>query len=632
MFHSRPEQLLLEDDPAFFPDLALQALDISLLDYDLSTTAPGSRASTTLSPYTAATSPLIDLVQGGPVGGLIIPSGTSDLGVGYGDLGGFISGDDGPGTSTGRQRSALWSRGAGLIAGDVDTGFLPEADFSFDDEGNMLDFATAGAGNAAAVTPAAPPTVQRRLGESEEDARSRVRREHEEARRAGTVPQDEFLNIDIPQFDNDNALPEGSAFPAADERGRSGILRCSESARPDEEEQDIEETSSTGRAPMRRRRQRAPKILPIDYTMEISSRDLKEWQSSYLANMTEAATHKLAHRQQIQAKKNAEHWILGAGLGGIGTGVGISHIPSALSIFSGAALLEALTGIPATEQQQTAGQKHPSSDAEDQDTRRVRPRLSSDGEQLGRGIDEIDIGMLDPKSIDNDNDVEFPREAPSALDDFSSAMPWNISASIRGSSVGRGRAPSLALGAGAGAPTSDTLGGGGGPGSFGRGARRGSRFVSASPLLGRSRPGALQDLPSFAEEGGAGVDAGDEEGGAGRDVRGLDAQDAFELYGPAAGIEMQSVAQSQWQRAALDAEAGNFLAFIEFGILERLGKDGGSGEEDVGFEELLPTGGHSRVVAAQGLLHVLSLVTKHLCVARQEVGFGEIRLGLVVAV
>jgi len=383
-----------------------------------------------------------------------------------------------------------------------------------------------------------------------------------------------------------------------------------------------------------RRRQRAPKVLPIDYTMEISSTNLKEWQKCYLHNMTEAAANKLAHRQQVQAKKNAEHWVLGTGIGGIGSGVGASYIPSALNMFSGAALLEALTGVKSVEQQQTAGQKHSSSDAEDQDGRRVRPRLSDDGEQVGRGVEEGDgmgvgAGMYDNE--DDNNDVEIPREAPDALDDLPSAMPWNITASVRGSSVGRGRAPSLALGAGlrAGAPSSDTIGAGGVPGSLG--GRRGSRLVSASPLLGRSRPGALEDLPSFGE-GAAGIDNGDEDDGVGQGTRVLNTQDAFELYGAAAGVDTQTAAQSQWQRAALDAESSNFLAFIEYGIEEEQKRVDDRVVGDVGFEELLPPGSNSKMVASQGLLHVLSLVTKNLCVAMQEVAFGEIRLGLVATV
>lgn len=129
----RPEQLLLEDDPSFLPDLALAPFDFDLSTFEASLTAESPL--TSLSPHTPTTSS--GTAFGGPVGGLVIP--TSDTGA-VGDIGGFIvPGDDG--------------LGAAAAPGD-DEGFLPEADFSFDAEGNLLDFSVAG----AAPRPSVPGT------------------------------------------------------------------------------------------------------------------------------------------------------------------------------------------------------------------------------------------------------------------------------------------------------------------------------------------------------------------------------------------------------------------------------------------------------------------------------------------
>lgn len=49
----------------------------------------------------------------------------------------------------------------------------------------------------------------------------------------------------------------------------------------------------------------------------------------------------------------------------------------------------------------------------------------------------------------------------------------------------------------------------------------------------------------------------------------------------------------------------------------------------VDFEQLLLPTNNTRVVAAQGLLHVLTLVTKNALIAEQEETFGPISLKVV---
>lgn len=118
--------------------------------------------------------------------------------------------------------------------------------------------------------------------------------------------------------------------------------------------------------------------------------------------------------------------------------------------------------------------------------------------------------------------------------------------------------------------------------------------------------------------------------------------DDFQLYGPAAAVDTQTAAQSQWMRAALNQESTNFLDFVRAEIFTRMAASAeGQGveiselaEDDEGkmvtFEGLLPPGEHSKIVAAQAFHHVLTLASKGLVVVKQEdEEFGEIEMRLV---
>ena len=222
-------------------------------------------------------------------------------------------------------------------------------------------------------------------------------------------------------------------------------------------------------------------------------------------------------------------------------------------------------------------------------------------------------------------------------------MPWNT-ASRHGSARPFGSGLSLPGGVGISSSVAGVAGGMelGPPSALG--GRRAARLTSASPLLGR---GAMMphrysslELPGSEQAkltSGAGADFGfDDAGlpfrGLGNDI--LEKDPEFQLYGPGAAVDTQTAQQSQWVAKALDTEAHNFLAFVTAEIDAKVAA-GGWGEEDedgggrVTFEEMLPPEQHSKVVAAQGLLHVLSLATKGLIEVRQEEAFGEIEIGVV---
>ena len=195
-------------------------------------------------------------------------------------------------------------------------------------------------------------------------------------------------------------------------------------------------------------------------------------------------------------------------------------------------------------------------------------------------------------------------------------MPWNITASARGSSIARGgRTPSVLGGLQAGFPST------GGPSSFGMPLALGgpSRQVSASPLTRVRRGSAVPSL-------GPGLGLDDTQTG------------DFEFGRPAVGADTQTQTQSQWAKNALDADSFNFLAFVETSIATKTAGaetqeiEEGEAADQITFEELLPTTSSSRLVACQGLMQVLNLATKGLMSVRQERHLGDIWMSVVAQV
>jgi meiotic recombination protein REC8, fungi type len=206
-------------------------------------------------------------------------------------------------------------------------------------------------------------------------------------------------------------------------------------------------------------------------------------------------------------------------------------------------------------------------------------------------------------------------------------MPWNLSASrhgsvrrLRNSLLGgvSSNAGGLASGFELGLPSSL--------------ARRGSRLTSASPLQGKgprlsrlSRISSLEILSQHNQQsGGDNFDDG-EVPFAGD----MEEDEAFQLYGPAAAVDTQTTAQSQWVAATLENEANNFLLFLAKEIQERQGGHEDKRADGMGtitLHELLTPTKNSNVVAAQALLHVLALATKGLIEVHQEISFGDIMI------
>ena len=134
-----PDQLVLQDDPAFLPDLVFPGLDIDLSSLDISTN-DSSRRSSILSPHSQRSSLSSHPEANESMLGLVIP--TSDTG-GAGDIGGFMLPAENVSSA---QRSAQLRR----LYDDEDEGFDLDPGFSFDADGNLIEERTPG----SAVIPA----------------------------------------------------------------------------------------------------------------------------------------------------------------------------------------------------------------------------------------------------------------------------------------------------------------------------------------------------------------------------------------------------------------------------------------------------------------------------------------------
>ncbi|KAL9594620.1 MAG: hypothetical protein Q9179_005313 [Wetmoreana sp. 5 TL-2023] len=599
---ARPDQLVLEDDPAFVPDTVLPGLDIDLAALDI-TTDVSSRHSNLLSPPSQRTSLSSEQITDESMLGLQIP--TSDEG---GDLGGFnVPSSGGASVHRGTGVSDLRREGEGRIREDEDD-FILDPVFMLDDEGNLVV--------TGEDAPASPAQLAVGRIRSDSAASARVRRELVEGAHAGQAELRNLMDVDLdfPRGDDEDLiLPPAEPFPPGAAQG-AGFLRSSAVPR--------DESSSEAAAAPQQRKRRGPKVVPIDVPQELRNTILAQWNNDYLANMEEAKKSKLQRKVATSAKQNAAFWVYGAGIAGVGIGRGVSNMKGPLAdMFSGDALMQVFIS-PST---LAVGKKRSRSEAiaegPDSEQRRVKMR---EGEEVGRAQ-----GL----TVEDDDTMALPGSEP-ALDD-TSQFPWNRSASARGSrsrqsSLARGFAPGFGSSIGGfatsgGRPSSIPLG----PSSL---DRRASRITSASPLVGRGGPQEQRysdlEIPQF--------DDTELLGGPSTSVAG----DAFQLYGPAAGVDTQTAAHSQWIRKTLDTESYNFLEFINAEVAAKAAAAAAEEQElgegvvaavpkAVSFEELLPPQRNSKIVAAQGLLHTLTLATKGLIKVEQEEDFGAIELRVV---
>ncbi|KZM18792.1 R8 protein [Ascochyta rabiei] len=534
---ARPEQLVLQDDPSFLPEFAFPPAELLAdLNIGFNLEFPRSGESQSLTPFGSRQSSQSSHVAGF---GLVLPSSSPNRPGHY-----RLENDDGrPNVDDILQ--------------------LDEPDFTFGEDGNIIQFTPS---QPALATPAVAGATMH----SDAGASARVRWEHEEGQQAGDqVLVGDQVDVDFPIYGDD--LPDVEATSSAVAQ-----------------HQEVVESSSSVAAPMHRKKRAAP-TLPQDRRMELRNAEILSWNSNYLSNMKEAARSKVQHRILQQAKKNAEHYVWGAGIGGLGRDEFGAQGP--LGRFMGDNLFELFTGMSRNPKLTPKRDRDSGIDeATQQEAHRKRQKIA-EPEEIGRAQDDEGFFMLG-----GDEDVELPREAASALDDeqIFSAMPWNISASKRGSSA-------IPLSARVTMMSEQGR----------QGSRAGSRMVSASPLLRRStgQPSdfeALQSLDSDALGG-----------------------DDFAFAAPTSDpAEVEGTTQpSARVREALSAEGENFFTFVADAITEKRDRVH-DGIETITFEQLLPPPETGKMIACQGFLMLLFLGTKGMLDVQQSAAFGDITLSI----
>jgi meiotic recombination protein REC8, fungi type len=153
--------LLLQDDPACLPDIALMPIDDDLLNLNISLAANESQLSSTPSIRTAQPGSLF----GEPIGVLVLPSSQSD------NIGGFAL-PGGDSVSRGPRPSSLFAR--------EEEDQLLDLGFGFDAEGEIHDLPSADR-TGAQLTGARPLLLD------DGDPNERVRQEHAAGQGAGVL-------------------------------------------------------------------------------------------------------------------------------------------------------------------------------------------------------------------------------------------------------------------------------------------------------------------------------------------------------------------------------------------------------------------------------------------------------------
>ncbi|RDW92560.1 hypothetical protein BP5796_01954 [Coleophoma crateriformis] len=634
---TRPNQLILMDDPAFVPDMELLPFDFDLSQLERDIVAAGSSQQSLMSPGGRYHSSASVSQRSATLPGISLPS-SSSFNAGFH----LLQPEDPFGEPSTQKNLGI----TGRPFPNEEQNMFEELnlDFVIGEDGIMHDVTE----EELQARRVSDPLLQGRK-ESDSAASAHVRREHQDVIAGLNNPLiDADGDFVMMQYDDDQILPYAAPFPVMSGANPSAPPR---GHGPSATLSPLTPSSESGAEALQRaRKPRRAKLMPVDQQLEYRNADLRSWQNCYLDNMAKAIKDRELHQTRKSAKKTAYQYVCGGGLGGVGNGVGFARLQGPLAgMFSGDALLEGLTGkVIGLKVSVERGTKRSldevTSGTTDSEPRRVRARQE---EELGRGINmsfnDADGGMLGGN--EDSSSIEIGRDAPSALDDHppSSAMPWNMSASLH--SHQRGQSSSIA---GRGSQVASSLG---------AGARR--SIIHSSPLIGRGSniPGELEKFSLLQDESlpvqfGRSFEADSTNQSSDALLRKYNPSQAqgsqeqeFELFGTAAGVDTQTAASSQWMRSALDNESNNFFEYVRNSILEKsdhlaIDEDEdelqAAGEEAyyVSFEELFHPIQNSKVVAAQAFYHVLNLATrrriwvKQLETAEGELE-GEIRIGVV---
>ncbi|KAK3990288.1 hypothetical protein QBC44DRAFT_394577 [Cladorrhinum sp. PSN332] len=418
---------------------------------------------------------------------------------------------------------------------------------------------------------------------------------------------------DIPMGGTDPVMPSDPPVPSGEEQQEQQPQGQKQGPEQEEVAMGNQENAAADQAAARVCRRRQRRVLAPDHRTVISRTVMKDWNANYLDYVTPAPFPGYG-ATPAEARHNAFNLIFGCGIANVGFAAdGHSIFNPMAAHFAGDALQVQILGIVYSTQdseddEAPRGRRRTASEAlgleEEESSRRVRPRLNIETpSRVAQAVHPLD---------ENEPAIEAGRVAGSALPDLPSDVPWNR--------------PSSQI------PSSSIKGGGAGQGS-----RAGSRQVSASPLIGRSR--GLDAIERFSDQPVFGSDGfGDFLPAQGNDTLFSDPAGPPEFPGVPGAHEETAVANtSQAMLYALDREGRNFHDFIrnkakEMGYPNENETAAGK-RQWVDFNQLFDREDRTRAVVVQAFHHVLTLATKNIIKVEQEgqggtVPFGTIRVGV----
>ncbi|KAF4124476.1 N terminus of Rad21 / Rec8 like protein [Geosmithia morbida] len=481
----------------------------------------------------------------------------------------------GPSPSCGRPMAGSRHKDA-LCGGDNDVEPLGGLGLDIDGDGNLIGVLDSSDNNhhRQSDLPSLPGTD----GGGDDDG-DEARVFHEQFRDAGEPSRPFRHHHSDVLIMGGSPLPDADALPHPVQRSSPPLAPQSSSSSGE----DVTTAAALQRRGRRRGRGRRHVGTMMDPEIHIRHDEFRSWTENYVANM-EALTPRSGQTLTSQARRNAYTLMYGNGIANVGAtlsgGAGTTH-PLA-EMFAGqdliANLLDAETGDP--------------------QRRNVRPRHDNDGNadgELGRGQDDV-------IHLDHDEEQGEIGVGPMVpLEDghSSTVMPWSRAPSaVPGSSVrgsaGKHRQPRNHPSSSAGGPS---------PLPPDRTTLLSIERYSDAPV------GMPSDYGDGDDDGGS---------GAGFPPSSSDAQDDDRL----------------------DASGRRFLGYLVQLAEEELASASvsvGSAADPhtrwVSFVKIADPETHTRHVAAQAFLHVLTLATRNVISVRQDVmdgstPFGHVRIGV----
>lgn len=344
---SRPDQLVIQDDPSFIPEINLPGLGIDISKLTLVPEVDFSRQGS----FLLTQSP--DISQTVPENfNLQLEFSSDDI---LGNPGGGGLGSESGHTGSVRPKGPLARISTSAV--DNEAGVLLQPDFEFDEDGNIIELAQ-----------------ERRPGLAQDHGGRQIR----ETPRSGPGQMNDISLDEQPMLVDEDRDIRPRVNPMTPQ-----VQSVQPNLPADATQDGIAENSHDTQEVADGQTRNSSKSLLMDEQTAFRNTELAQINNEYLQNMALILKQKAQNKVPVQAKKNAAFWVFGQGIGSVGVGLGASHMVHPLHVFSGHELLDFLH----FEQSKQGAKKRrrPAADEESgsDSGRRVRARGESE-EQIGR--------------------------------------------------------------------------------------------------------------------------------------------------------------------------------------------------------------------------------------------------------